>query len=130
MAQLRVEKAKVERPQERYARIVLKLDDTANIGTDIELHLKGDYIGKIKYDGSATGCYIRLNSRHAGKIYAGEFRRTFAEYDRIYLTNPSSQGSKTLVLQIGGAYSGEIEPSTGGKYGITESGGTDIDTAT
>lgn len=129
IAQERVEKAKQERPQERYARIVIKLDDVNYVGTDIELHLVGDYLGKIKYDGSATGCYIKLGNRHAGRIYASEFRRTYAEFDRIYLTNPSSQAGKVLVIVVGGAFSGEIEPSTGAKSGIIDSSGADVDPA-
>ena len=129
LAQERVQKAKEERPQERYARIDIALDDVDYVGTDIEIHITGDYVGRIKYDGSATGCYFKLNNRHSGRIYAGEFRRTYAEFNRIYLTNPSSQAGKHLILVIGGAFSGEIEPSSGGKTGIQDSGGTDIDPA-
>lgn len=129
LAQERIGKADQERPQERYARIVIPLDNADYVGTDIELHLKGDYIGRIKYDGSATGCYFKLNNRHSGRIYAGEFRRTYSEYDRIYFTNPSSQSGKQLVLTVGGAFSSEIEPSSGGKTGLQDSGGTDIDPA-
>ena len=118
LAQERTGKAEEEREQERYARIVIPLDKTEFVGTDIELHLKGDYIGRIKYDGSPTGCYFRLNNRHSGRIYAGEFRRTYIEYDRVYLTNPSSQTGKELILTVGEAFSSEIEPSSGSWTGI------------
>lgn len=129
LAQERIGKAKDEREQERYARIVIPLDRAEYVGTDIEIHVKGDYIGRIKYDGSATGCYFKLNNRHSGRIYAGEFRRTYSEYNRIYLTNPSSQSGKQLILTVGGAFSSEIEPSSGGKTGLQDTSGTDIDPA-
>ena len=130
MIQARLDRSSKERPQERYARVLIKLDDTAYVGTDIELHVSGDYLGKIKYNGSSTGCYLKLNNKHSGKIYASEFRRTYAEYDRIYLTNPSSQAGKELVIVVGGAFAGEIEPSTGAKTGLIDSGGADVDPAT
>lgn len=129
LAQERTGKAKIEREQERYARIVIPLDKAEYVGTDIEVHIKGDYIGRIKYDGSATGCYFKLNNKHSGRIYAGEFRRTYSEYDRIYLSNPSSQNGKQLVLTVGGAFSSEIEPSSGGKTGLQDTSGTDVDPA-
>lgn len=128
-----IKKAKQESPQERYARVDLDLGDPEYVGTNIPIKITGDYLAKIKYDGSATGCYFKFDNKHSSIIYAAEFRKRhtpFSDFKLIYLTNPAAQDGKHLIFFVGGAYSGEIEPSTGGKLGLTDSGGADIDPAT
>lgn len=125
----RVTQAKKESPQERYARIVIDLGAAENVGKDIHIPITGDYLAKIKYTGSATGTYFKFGNKRSSIIYAAEFRKRhtpFIEFDGIWLTNPSAQTGKELILFVGGAFAGEIEPSTGIKTGITDVDGVDI----
>ena len=125
----RIRQAQKESPQERYARIDLDLGAAENVGKDIKVPISGDYLAKIKYDGSATGCYFKFGNKRSSIIYAAEFRKRhtpFIEFDGIYLTNPTTQTDKHFILFVGGAFAGEIEPSTGIKTGLTDVNGVDI----
>ena len=129
----RVKQAKKESPDERYARIVIPLDNPEYIGKDIWMPIDGDYLAKIKYNGSATGCYFKFGTKRSSRIYAAEFRKRhtpFVTFPGIFLTNPVSQSGKEFIVFVGGAFSGEIEPSTGEKVGLTDSSGADINAAT
>ena len=126
----RIRQAQKESPQERYARIDLDLGAAENVGKDIKIPISGDYLAKIKYDGSATGCYFKFGNKRSSIIYAAEFRKRhtpFVEFDAIYLTNTAAQTGKHFILFVGGAFAGEIEPSTGIKTGLTDADGVDID---
>jgi hypothetical protein len=83
-------------PHEDYGRLSIDLS-TARTNEEIPIH--GDYLAKIKYDGTATGCYFTIDHRHAAKIYPKEFKAMRRRYARIFLTN-TAQAGKTLVLQI------------------------------
>lgn len=126
----RVEQARKESPQERYARVELDLGAAENVGKNIKIHISGDYLAKIKYNGSATGCYFKFGNKRSSIIYASEFRKRhtpFVEFNCIYLTNESAQTGKVLTFFVGGAFAGEIEPSTGIKTALIDSNGVDID---
>lgn len=126
----RVEQAKKESPDERYARVELDLGAAENIGKNIKIQISGDYLAKIKYNGTATGCYFKFGNKRSSIIYASEFRKRhtpFIEFDCIYLTNPVAQTGKVFSLFVGGAFAGEIEPSTGIKTGLIDSDGVDVD---
>ena len=126
----RVEQAKKESPDERYARVEIDLGAAENIGKNIKIPISGDYLAKIKYNGTATGCYFKFGNKRSSIIYASEFRKRhtpFIEFDCIYLTNPVAQAGKVLTFFVGGAFAGEIEPSTGIKTALTDSDGVDID---
>lgn len=128
----RITKAKKESPHERYARIVMDLGEAEFIGKDIKIPINGDYLAKIKYNGSATGCYFKFGNKRSSIIYASEFRKRhtpFVDFDAIYLTNETAQTGKEFIVFVGGAFAGEIEPSTGIKTGLTDSTGVDIDPA-
>ena len=125
----RIKQAQKESPQERYARIDIDLGAAENVGKDIKLPITGDYLSKIKYDGSATGCYFKFGNKRSSIIYASEFRKRhtpFIEFKAIYLTNPNAQAGKHFIVFVGGAFAGEIEPSTGIKTGLTDADGVDI----
>lgn len=125
----RVKKAKKESPQERYARIDLDLGIAENIGKDIKMDITGDYLAKIKYDGSAAGCYFKFDNKRSSLIYPTEFKKRhtpFIDFECIYFTNPTAQTGKHLIFFVGGAFAGEIEPATGAKVGITDSDGADM----
>ncbi|RZN38116.1 MAG: hypothetical protein EFT35_05110 [Methanophagales archaeon ANME-1-THS] len=110
--------------EKRYARITLDLGDQDYVGTDLELLLYGDYIGKITYTGS--GNYFRLNSKRNPKIYCSEISKVYSKFDKLYFTNPTSQPGKQFIFYVGGAYSAELDPSTGSKVGLTDVLGSDI----
>ena len=125
----RIAKAKKESPHERYARVDLDLGVAENIGKDIKIPISGDYLAKIKYDGSATGCYFKFGNKRSQPIYASEFRKRhtpFIDFDCIHLTNPVAQSGKHFIVFVGGAFAGEIEPSTGVKTGLTDVDGVDV----
>lgn len=125
----RMKDAKKESVDERYARIDIDLGEAEYIGRDVELLIDGDYMDKIKYDGSATGCFFRYDAKRAQKIYPAEFRRRytpFVKFNKIFLTNLTAQTGKHFIFQVGGAYAGEIEPSTGQKIGLTDVNGVDM----
>ena len=125
----RIEKAKKESPQERYARVVIDLGAVEFIGKDIKIPITGDYLAKIKYNGSATGCYFKFGNKRSSIIYAAEFRKRhtpFIDFNAIYLTNETAQTGKEFIVFVGGAFAGEIEPSTGIKTGLTDVDGVDI----
>jgi len=124
-----MEQAKKESPQERYARIDIDLGEAAYVGKDIPILIDGDYLSKIKYDGTATGTYFKFDNKRSSIIYASEFRKRhtpFIMFKKIYLTNPVAQNGKHFILFVGGAFAGEIEPSTGIKTGLTDADGVDI----
>lgn len=126
----RVEQAKKESPDERYARVELDLGAAENVGKNIKIPISGDYLAKIKYNGTATGCYFKFGTKRSSIIYAAEFRRRhtpFIEFPCIFLTNETAQPGKELTLFVGGAFAGEIEPSTGIKTALIDSDGVDID---
>ena len=126
----RVEQAKKESPDERYARVELDLGAAENVGKNIKIQISGDYLAKIKYNGTATGCYFKFGNKRSSIIYAAEFRKRhtpFIEFDCIYLTNPTAQTGKVFSLFVGGAFAGEIEPSTGIKTALIDSDGVDVD---
>jgi hypothetical protein len=83
-------------PHEDYGRLSIDLS-TARTNEEIQIH--GDYLAKIKYDGTATGCYFTIDHRHAAKIYAKEFKSLQRRYARLFLTN-TAQAGKVLVMQI------------------------------
>ena len=129
----RIAQAKKESPDERYARVELDLGAAENVGKNIKIDISGDYLAKIKYNGSATGCYFKFGNKRSSIIYAAEFRKRhtpFIEFDCIYLTNPVAQAGKEFTLFVGGAFAGDIEPSTGIKTALIDSDGVDIDPAT
>lgn len=97
----------VPQPHEDYGRLEIDLSSARN---DEEINIQGDYIGKISYDGSKTGCYFKFDHRHAAKIYAKEFKTAKRRYARIFLTN-IAQNNKKLVLQISETVVSEITPA-------------------
>lgn len=111
------------------ARIEFDLGITENIGTNLKKSIYGSYLAKIKYDGSVTGCYFKLDDVRGQKIYPSEFRRSNIDFTNFYLTNAAAQAGKKLIIEVGDVMTGEIEPSTGSKVGLTDSGGADIDPA-
>ena len=117
------------RPEYGYARIVIDLGDAENVGTNLPFTFSGDQLAKIKYDGSATGTYFRLNNKHAQQIYAAEFRRTNIPFTKIYLTNPTAQAGKTFSFYVGSGIFAAVQPSTGSKVGLVNSDGADINPA-
>ena len=126
----RIAQAKKESPDERYARVELDLGAAENVGKNIKIPISGDYLAKIKYNGTATGCYFKFGNKRSSIIYAAEFRKRhtpFIEFDCIYLTNPTAQPGKEFTLFVGGAFAGDIEPSTGIKTALIDSDGVDID---
>ena len=128
----KIKQAKKESPDERYARVTIPLDNPEYIGKDIWIPIDGDYLAKIKYNGSAEGCYFKFGTKRSSKIYASEFRKRhtpFITFPGIWLTNPVSQAGKEFIVFVGGAFAGEIEPSTGIKTGLTSSDGVDINPA-
>jgi hypothetical protein len=125
----RIKQAEKESPQERYARVVFPLDNPEYIGTDIWVPIDGDYLAKIKYDGTAAGCWFKFGNKRSSIIYAAEFRKRhtpFVMFKGIHLSNPVSQPGKEFVVFVGGAFAGEIEPSTGAKVGLTDADGADM----
>ena len=125
----RVRQAEKESPQERYARIVLDLGAAENIGKDILLNFDGDFLDKVRYTGEAGKCTFKFDNKRSSPIYAEEFKKRytpFVPFKRIYLTNEVAQAGKEFVLFVGGAFAGEIEPSTGQAVGITDVTGVDI----
>ena len=126
----RIEQAKKESPDERYARVEIDLGAAENVGKNIKIQISGDYLAKIKYNGSAEGCWFKFGNKRSSRIYAAEFRKRhtpFIEFPCIYLTNETAQTGKVFTLFVGGAFAGEIEPSTGIKTGIIDSNGVDVD---
>lgn len=111
------------------ARIELDLGIAENVGTNIKKSFYGSYLAKIKYDGSGTGCFFKLDDVRSQKIYPTEFRRSNIEFENFYLTNPAAQAGKKLIIEVGDMMTGEIEPATGSKVGVTDSSGSDIDPA-
>ena len=83
-------------PHEDYGRLSI---DLATARNNEVINIQGDYIAKIKYDGTATGCYFKIDHRHAAKIYAKEFKSLQRRYARLFLTN-TAQAGKVLVIQI------------------------------
>ena len=126
----RIKQAEKESPQERYARVEIDLGAAENIGKNIKIPISGDYLAKIKYNGTTTGCYFKFGNKRSSIIYASEFRKRhtpFIEFSCIYLTNETAQTGKVLTFFVGGAFAGEIEPSTGIKTGLIDSNGVDVD---
>lgn len=120
-----------KRPEYGYARISIDLGDAQYVGTDIPLTFSGDQLAKIKYTGSNTGTYFRLNDRHAQQIYASEFKRSNIPFTKIYLTNPVAQTGKILSFYIGTGVFAAVQPSSQGAdsgdlMGITDSAGNTI----
>lgn len=125
----RVKQAAKESPQERYARISFDLGAAEFVGKDIRIELEGDFLDKVKYDGGAKACYFKFENKRSELIYPEEFKKRhtpFVPFHRIYFTNPTAQTGKEFVLFVGGAFAGEIEPSTGQKVGIVDKDGIDI----
>ena len=125
----KVKAAEKESLDERYARIDFDLGAAENVGKNIEKTIDGDFMQKIKYDGSATGCYFKFDGKRANKIYAAEFRMRhtpFIPFKKLYLSNPVAQPGKHFVIFVGGAFNGLIESSTGTKVGVTDVDGVDI----
>lgn len=100
------------RPEYGYARISIGLGDSEYVGTDIPLAFSGDQLAKIKYTGSKTGTYFRLNDKHAQQIYASEFKRVSIPFTKIYLTNLTAQTGKKLEIYIGTGIAVSIEPDS------------------
>ena len=125
----KIKAAEKEAPDERYARIDFDLGAAENVGKNIEKVIDGDFMQKIKYDGSATGCYFKFDGKRANKIYAAEFKlrhTPFIPFKKLYLTNPVAQDGKHFIIFVGGAFNGLIESSTGTKVGVTDVDGVDI----
>jgi hypothetical protein len=125
----RVKQAQKESPHERYARIVIDLGAAEYVGKDILLNFDGDFLDKVKYTGSAEGCSFKFDNKRSSKIFAAEFKKRytpFVPFERLYLTNEVAQTGKEFVLFVGGAFAGEIEPSTGDKIGIVDIDGVDM----
>ena len=120
-------------PQERYARVDIPLDNPEYIGKDIPIHVDGDFLAKIRYDGSATGAYFKFGNKRSSPIYISEFKQRhtpLSKFTQILLTNVSAQDGKHFIFNVGDGIVGDIEPSTGRKSGITDSAGDDINPAT
>ena len=125
----RLEQAKKESPDERYARITIDLGAAEYVGKDIKIPINGDYLAKIKYNGTPTGTFFKFGNKRSSILYASEFRKRhtpLVEFDAIYLTNVNAQSGKEFVLFVGTAFAGEIEPSTGTKTGLTDDSGVDV----
>ena len=125
----RVKQAAKESPHERYGRIDLDLGAAENVGTDILLNLDGDFFDKVSYNGSAEGCTFKFDNKRSSLIRAAEFKKRytpFVPFKRIYLTNKVAQPEKHFVVFVGGAFAGEIEPSTGQKVALTDLEGVDM----
>jgi hypothetical protein len=90
--------------REDHARIRIFLTTARN---DEEITVSGDILEKFKYDGSHNGCYIKLDYRHAPKIYMREIKRIKRKFVKIYLTNTAQTG-KELILGIGSSEECEI----------------------
>ena len=122
-----------KQPEYGYARISIDLGASEYVGTDIPLAFSGDQLAKIKYTGSTTGTYFRLNNRHAQQIFASEFKRSNIPFTKIYLTNPSAQDA-VLNFYIGTGIFAAIQPSGSGAgselIGLTDSDGVTINPAT
>lgn len=115
-ARNRLEDAKMERledPRFEYARLEIDLGDASLVGENIEIAVRGSYLAKISYTGS--GVYFKLDNRHAAKIYANEFWTVRRGYERLWLTNPSLQAGKKLILQIGQSETSEVIPDDWGE---------------
>lgn len=126
----RIEQAKKESPDERYARVEIDLGAPENVGKNIMIQISGDYLAKIKYNGTATGAHFKFGTKRSSIIYCSEFRKRhtpFIEFPCIFLTNETAQPGKVFILFVGGAFAGEIEPSTGIKTALIDSDGVDID---
>ena len=128
-----IKRAKKESPQERYARIDIDLADPEYIGKNIEVKITGDYLSRISYNGTATGCYFKFDSKHSSILYASEFKKRktpFTEFKKIYLTNPVAQTGKHFILLVGSWYNGEIEPTPGITVGELDKDGSNLDPVT
>ena len=125
----RVKQAAKESPHERYGRIDLDLGAAENVGTDILLNLDGDFFDKVSYNGTAEGCTFKFDNKRSSEIRAAEFKKRytpFVPFKRIYLTNKVAQTGKHFVVFVGGAFAGEIEPSTGEKVAVVDIEGVDM----
>lgn len=121
-----------KRPEFAYARISIDLGDAQYVGTDIPLAFSGDQLAKIKYTGSTTGAYFRLNDRHAQQIYPSEFKRSSIPFTKIYLTNPAAQTGKTFTFYIGthGGILPSLDGGSGGDIvGVSDTDGSHINPA-
>ena len=124
----RLKKTPMERESERYVRIDIDFSDgDYSACTMKKIGAFGDYLAKAKYTGNAGTATLRLGHRHSSPIHMSEFKKTYAEYDTLYLTTTDTSGH--LVLYIGRAFSGEVDPSSGQEVKILHTNGTEIDVA-
>ena len=124
----RLKKTSMERESERYVRIDIDFSDgDYSACTMKKVGAFGDYLAKAKYTGNAGTATLRLGHRHSSPIHMSEFKKTYAEYDTLYLTTTDTSGH--LILYIGRAFSGEIDPSSGQEVKVLHTNGTEIDVA-
>jgi hypothetical protein len=125
-AEANLRKASSERESERYTRIDIDFSDAEYSGCTMKkLGVFGDYLAKAVYTGNNGTAKIRLGHRHAPAIHVTEFKKTYAVYDTIYLTTTDTSGH--LILYIGRAFSGEIDPSGQDSSKILNTAGAEID---
>jgi len=125
-AEARLKKTPDERESERYIRMDIDFSDGDYSGCVMKkIGAFGDFLSKATYSGNVGDATLRLGHRHSAAIHMSEFKKTYAEYDTLYLTTSDTSGH--LVLYVGRAFSGEIEPSGGTETKLLNVGGAEID---
>ena len=141
LAEIRVGKATVEGVKDRYTRVEIDFAKSdfcaweAGGKDDFMLPVQGDYIAKASYSGNQGNASMKLNHRHNKELKFSETRKLYSSFNKLYISNrfgKSGVGDTTgkLVLLIGGALSGEIEPAGGGESGLLNIAGANINPAT
>ena len=124
--ELRLRKTPEERESERYVRVDIDFSDGEySACTMKKIGVFGDYLAKAKYTGNVGDATIRLGHRHSPPIHVSEFKKTYAEYDCLYLTTSDTSGH--VIVYIGRAFSGEIDPSGGQEVKVLSTAGTEVD---
>lgn len=116
------------RPQSHYARIDVDFSEARNQGDNVVIEVFGDYLAKVSYTGNSGDATIKLNHRNAQEIRVTEFKRTRIAFSKLYLSSSDTSGH--FIFMVGGAFTGEVEPSTGDKVGLNNTSGVNINPAT
>jgi len=89
----------MEGAKEQYSRVVL---DLGVARTNEIINIFGDHLAILKFTGTASTVFFRLNHRHNKEIYPVEISEVKnTPFKRIFLTNTAEPG-KELVFGIGG----------------------------